>query len=95
MRINNSLEFVDFVKNNQLLSVLPDVGHLVVCVDEYRRLCSCATIESRIEKINSCKNLYINFIRRASEFKSVIFSKVDAQSITFAIDNQIVVTIIR
>ena len=95
MRIDGIMEFYNFVKDKELLPLIPDLGHLIVCVDEYKRLCNCIPSDTRNEKLKSCKNIYVNFIKRSNDFKSALFSKIDGQTLVISSDNQPIITLTR
>lgn len=95
MKINNSGEFFQFVKANSLTNITSEVVLLVQCMTEYGRMCNCNSVDSRNSKLNQCRNLYIAFVKQSTNHKNLLFSKTSDPSITFCVDNQILVTLNR
>ena len=95
MRINGPSELFGFVKNYGMINLSPETSALVVCMEEYGRLCNCDTVAIRRSKANQCRAIYIAFISKAAQFKDTLLSKVADNHISFYADGQIVSTITR
>ena len=95
MKINNVGEFFSFIKTHGLIGIAPEIGPLIVCMDEYGRLCPCDSIDVRTSKLKKCKTLYIEFARKANNYKSIILSKTKDNFVSFCSDNQPIITLTR
>jgi hypothetical protein len=95
MRINNAGEFFNFVRGNELVGLAPEVTAMVVCVEEFGRMCQCDSIASKTAKQAQCRGLYVAFASKARNYKSILFSKTGDTAITFSIDGQQIVTLNR
>jgi len=95
MKINNAGEFFHFVRNNALMGMAPETAGLVVCMEEYGRMCACDPATARNAKLNQCRGLYLAFASQAAKYKAVMFSKIGDPTITFTIDGQQIITLSR
>jgi hypothetical protein len=95
MRINNVSEFLNFVNNNQLAGIAPEIVPFINCINEFNRMCSCDHPEARMSKQNQCRALYIGFATRANQYKNVLFTKTNDSTITFCVDGQSLITLNR
>lgn len=95
MRINNAGEFFHFVRNNELVGIAPEVTSLVVCIEEFGRMCQCDSIQARNAKQSQCRGLYVAFASKARNYKDALFSKTADSVITFTVDGQQIVTLNR
>jgi hypothetical protein len=95
MRINNSGEFFHFVRNNMLMDMAPEVAPLIVCMEEFGRMCQCDSVEAKIAKQAQCRGLYVAFASKARNYKDRLFSKTNDSVITFSVDGQQIITLNR
>jgi len=95
MRINNATELYHFVRNNMLIGMAPELAGLVVCIEEYGRLCHCDSVNVKNAKLNQCKSLYLAFASKAHAYKTEMFSKTGDAVITFTNDGQHITTLNR
>ena len=95
MKINNVLDFYNFIKNNGLINLNPETSAIYKCVEEYSRMCACDPPAARNAKLSQCRTSYINFAHRASQFKDVLLLKTNDSTLTFCIDGQVLVHLTR
>lgn len=95
MKINNSTEFLNFVRNNNFINLSPEISSFVRCTEEYGRMCPCDSEASRKAKNEQCRALYNNFLSKASQFKEQFLSKASDNSLIFCIDGQAIINITR
>ncbi len=95
MKINNAMEFYNFVRNNGLINMSPESSATSQCVEEYGKLCACDPPATKNAKLNQCRSSYISFVKKASQFKNVLLSKTPDSSISFCIDGQPITTLNR
>ena len=96
MNIKGLAGFTSFINKNNLSGIHPEVSNLCRCVDEYKRLCNCDTVDIKNKKMNQCTSFYMNFMRRVGDYKHLFFSKTADSSISFYNDsNQRLATISR
>jgi hypothetical protein len=95
MKINNPSEFFQFIKNYGLTNLSPETSALIVCMEEYGRLCNCDKASTRKNKANQCRAIYVSFISKAGQFKNQLLSKIADNHMSFYVDGQIVSTITR
>ena len=87
MDVRGSGAFYHFAKNNGLNGIHPEVNALIVCMEEYDRLCACDSPEFRDSKLNQCRAIYENFISKADGFKSTFLSKTSDGRVSFYSDH--------
>ncbi len=95
MKINNQVEFYNFMRNNGLMNISPDVGAIGRCIEEFSRMCGCDPPAARTGKMNQCKSMYVNFIHNSGKFKDILLSKTTDNYLTLAVEDQAVVTFRR
>jgi hypothetical protein len=95
MRINNAGEFYHFVRNNQLVGMAPEIAPMVMCFDEYTRMCQCDTIAAKNSKQEQCRGLYVSFVMKSNQYKNTLFSKTADSTITFCVNGQAIITLNR
>jgi hypothetical protein len=88
MKINNVGEFYNFVINNGLATLSPELSSLQMCMSEYGRLCNCNNSQTKNAKLQQCKLHYINFIKNVNSHRHVLLSKTTDSSIIFCNDGQ-------
>jgi hypothetical protein len=87
MEIHGASAFLHFLRNSGLTNIDGQATALMVCMDEFDRLCACDTIEYKAAKINNCRAIYQNFISGADRFKHEFLSKSGNSKITFYSDD--------
>jgi hypothetical protein len=95
MKINNVGEFFHFVKNNTLMDMAPEIAPLVVCMEEFGRMCQCDTITAKNAKQEQCRALYVNFAMKSNQYKNTLFNKTEDSVITFCVNGQQIITLYR
>jgi hypothetical protein len=95
MKINNAMDFYHFVKNSGLININPEVTSMCQCIEEFGRMCACDPPAAKNAKLNQCRNLYVNFVHRAPQFKDILLPKTSDNLIEFCIDNQSIIVINR
>ena len=95
MKINNAMDFYNFVKNSGLMGINPEVISMCRCIEEFGRMCNCDPPAAKNVKLSQCRNLYINFVHRSPQFKDQLLSKTSDGVISFDIDGQIITTLTR
>jgi len=95
MRINNAGEFAAFVKSHQLMGMASEAAGVVICIDEYGRMCACDSIQAHTAKQNQCRAIYLAFAAKSNQYKAVLLSKTNDPIFSICIDNQPIVTLNR
>ncbi len=98
MKINSVSEFFQFIRSNGLVNLAPEVRAMVVCMEEYGRLCPCDPDSVRINKYTQCKAFYVAFIRKirkVGDYKKDLVTRVSDGTIEFRNDGQYISTISR
>ena len=95
MKINNANEFFQFARSNGLARLTPEITALVICMEEYGRLCPCDPNSVKIDKYNQCKSFYVTFAKKSHSVANQLLSKVADETIVLCIDGQHLTTITR
>jgi hypothetical protein len=95
MNFNSPSDCYHFLIGNGLVGLCAETQNLVACMDVLSRMCSCDPLSAKQAKMNQCKQNYIAFASRASNFTSILLSKTNNNRITFYLNGQILVTITR
>jgi hypothetical protein len=96
MKINGVNEFFQFVRANGFVNLTPEIRAMIVCMEEYGRLCACDPDSVRITKFNQCKEFYITFVKKkARAYTNDLIMKVADGKIEFSNDGQYISTVSR
>lgn len=95
MRINGLGEFYNFARQHGLGGVSGEAQQFLICMEEYTRMCSCDSVESKKAKATTCRGFYNNFARNANSYREFLLGKIPEKSISFGIDNQTIITVLR
>ena len=96
MTINNAGELSSYISSNGLSHIAAELPALIVCMDEYSRMCGgCIESSVRDAQMGKCRGLYINFVANANSYKTELLSKTGDAYITFTDNGQHIVTIRR
>ena len=89
MMIKSPQELCSFIVGNGLVGMCPESQGLVACMDILSRMCACDPVQAKTARFNQCRQLYINFVSRASDFGPTLFSKANDNRISFYLSNQL------
>jgi hypothetical protein len=95
MRINSPNEMYQFVITHGLTGLAPELQALVICLDEYARMCSCDPEATRLAKYNQCKDHYVNFASKAYMFSGALLSKITDNNLMLYFNNQLLAIVSR
>lgn len=88
-------DFAEWVRGAGLVNVAPEVSKMIVCLDEYARMCACDPPQIKTAQYNRCKELYISFVVHAVAYKAQLLAKTKDNSISFYNGSQMLITIAR
>ena len=95
MTINNAGEFYNFIRDNQLIGLSPEVSSVMLCMEEYGKMCACDPPQDKIAKQNQCRALYVTFVVKSHQYKDDLFKKNRETEIVFTVNGQQLVTLTR
>lgn len=95
MRINSPNEMYQFITVHGLTGIAPELQALVICLDQYSRMCSCDPEASRMAKFNECKQHYINFAGKAYMFAGSLLACIPENTLTLYLNNQLLAIVTR
>lgn len=95
MKINNAVEFLNFVRQNGLVQLSPEATAFVVCMEDFGRMCQCDPEHVRNAKYSQCKGLYAAFAAKSKLYVNQLLSKTTDSSIVLCTDSQYMATITR
>lgn len=95
MRINGLGDFFNFARQHGLGQVSGEAQQFLICMEEYSRMCNCDSVEAKKTKSNTCRGFYNAFARNANSYREFLLSKCGDGNISFCIDNQTIMTVVR